>query len=100
VFGWAKAFAATGFVDLFGIVRKHFFGTSGLGLKVVATRGAGFAWRDADPGGLNSLQWFADAISPTAGEPDRASARRRILEYNEDDVRATAAVRTWLRGLA
>jgi predicted RecB family nuclease len=99
VFGWARTYAATRFVDLFGIVRKHFFGTAGLGLKVVASRGAGFAWRDADPGGLNSLAWFADAISPTAGEPERARARQRILEYNEDDVRATAAVREWLRSL-
>ena len=31
-----------------------------------------------------------------ASDDDRASARRRILEYNEDDVRATAAIRNGL----
>jgi predicted RecB family nuclease len=27
----------------------------------------------------------------------RAQARRRVLEYNEDDVTATSQVREWLR---
>ena len=44
----------THFVDLFTLVRAHFFGTNGLGLKTVAHAGAGFSWRDDDPGGLNS----------------------------------------------
>lgn len=86
----------TGFVDLLDVVKEHYFGADGLGLKVVARAGAGFAWRDEDPGGLNSQLWFAEAVS---GEtPDqRHAARQRVLDYNEDDVRATAAVRTWLR---
>lgn len=83
------------FVDLFRHIRDNFFGVNGLGLKVVASRGAGFEWRDEDPGGLNSQSWFHDAVH---GEtlPERETARTRVLEYNEDDVRATWAVREWL----
>ncbi|MEA4943770.1 MAG: TM0106 family RecB-like putative nuclease [Propionicimonas sp.] len=96
--GWAVEYARAHFVDLFPIVRQHFFGTNGLGLKVVAHVGAGFSWRDPDPGGLNSMQWFADAVGGQTAEL-RSQARTRVLEYNEDDVRATWQVRRWLRSL-
>lgn len=90
------AMAEDAFVDLFPVVREHLFAVNGLGLKEVASRGAGFAWRDVDPGGLNSQGWFAEAIGD--GPPDlRRAARQRLLDYNEDDVRATAALRDWLR---
>ncbi|GAA1392384.1 TM0106 family RecB-like putative nuclease [Luteococcus peritonei] len=86
------------FVDMFTLVKEHFFGTFGLGLKVVARSGPGFEWRDDDPGGLNSQKWFVDAVhSPTQAERDEA--RVRVLEYNEDDVRATHHLRAWLRSL-
>ncbi len=99
VLEWAAEYSREHFVDLFPIVRQHFFGTEGLGLKVVASAGAGFAWRDADPGGLNSMRWFKDAIDAESAE-EREQARTRVLEYNEDDVRATWHVRRWLRSLA
>ena len=83
------------FVDLFTTIRAHFFGVNGIGLKVVATAGAGFSWRDPDPGGLNSQTWWDLAVHDP--DPDvRAASRTRVLEYNEDDVRATLAVRRWL----
>ncbi len=85
-----------GFVDLLGVVKENFFGARGLGLKVVATAGAGFAWRDDDPGGLNSQRWFADAVHAQT-QAERQAARERVLAYNEDDVIATARVRDWLR---
>jgi len=91
---WAAGYAGQ-LVDLYDVVKAHFFGAGGLGLKPIAQH-AGFAWRDEDPGGLNSQAWFADAV----GAPDpgvREQARTRVLEYNEDDVRATAALRAWLR---
>ena len=93
---WASAWAEDGFVDLFSVVRENFFGANGLGLKVVTAAVTGFAWRDEDPGGLNSQSWFAEAV----GDPDervRELARVRVLEYNEDDVRATWHLRRWLR---
>ncbi len=86
------------FVDLFLLIKQHFFGTNGLGLKVVARSGAGFEWRDDDPGGLNSQRWFSDALHGSDALA-RAEARRRVLEYNEDDVRATHQLRQWLRSL-
>ncbi|TRY19984.1 TM0106 family RecB-like putative nuclease [Tessaracoccus rhinocerotis] len=86
------------FVDLFGHVRDNFVGVDGLGLKVVARKGAGFNWRDDDAGGLNSQTWFAASIS-AGTDAGRAAARTRVLEYNEDDVRATWAVREWLDGV-
>ena len=83
-------------MDLFSVVRENFFGANGLGLKVVASAVADFAWRDEDPGGLNSQSWFADAVH--AGDAlARERARVRVLEYNEDDVRATWHLRRWLR---
>ena len=95
---WMVDWARRHFVDLFTVIRTHFFGTQGLGLKVVATKAAGFTWRDATPGGLNSLVWFDEAVTG-ATEEIRASARQRLLEYNEDDVEATWHVRRWLRSL-
>ena len=84
------------FVDLYEVVRQHWFGAHGLGLKQIARIGAGFAWRDEDPGGLNSQGWFEDAVH-AGTDAAREQARRRVLEYNEDDVFATWAVRRWLR---
>ena len=83
------------FVDLFGYVRENYAGVDGLGLKVVANRGIGFEWRDDEPGGLASQRWFSEAVTGETAEA-RASARQRVLDYNEDDVRATLAVRNWL----
>ncbi len=97
--GWAVDWARQHFVDLFTTIRTHFFGTQGLGLKVVATRAAGFRWRDEAPGGLNSQAWFDEAVSG-ATEDVRIAARQRVLEYNEDDVEATWHVRRWLRTLS
>jgi len=92
---WAASYAEEHFVDLLEIVKAHYFGVSGLGLKLMA-RHAGFSWRDDDPGGLNSQLWFAEAVHGETAEL-RSRARRRVLEYNEDDVTATSQVRAWLR---
>ena len=92
---WAAAYAEEHFVDLLEIVKAHYFGVSGLGLKLMA-RHVGFRWRDDDPGGLNSQLWFAEAVHGETAEV-RARAQRRVLEYNEDDVIATSQLRAWLR---
>lgn len=78
------------FIDMYPIIRANYFGRDGLGLKVTATKGAGFSWRDEDPGGLQSISWLEQVRD---GEQD---LKQRVLEYNEDDVRATLALREWL----
>lgn len=95
---WVDGWMDHHFVDLYPPVSQNFFGSHGLGLKVAARAGAGFHWRDADPSGLNSLQWYEEAIGAPEEEQRRA-ARRRLLEYNEDDVRATWELRAWLTSL-
>ncbi|GAA0447336.1 recombinase RecB [Actinoplanes capillaceus] len=78
-------------IDLLPLVRATVDSRAGHGLKAMATHGPGHTWRDPDPGGLQSQSWHA-----AARQGDQAAATR-LLTYNEDDVRATLAVRTWLR---
>lgn len=81
-------------VDLFRSVSDQFLCSHGKGLKVVAPV-AGFAWRDSEAGGEASMRWYRDAVGMDGTEPDVAQ-RARLLQYNEDDVRATQALRTWI----
>lgn len=82
-------------VDLLPIVRDQLItGLPSMGLKTTAPL-AGFFWRENDAGGSSAMVRYADATAET----DlllRSEARRWILDYNEDDVRATAALREWL----
>ena len=65
-----------------------------MGLKKVAPL-AGFSWRGPEVGGDLAMVRYLEATS-APDESVRDEARRWILEYNEDDVRATAALREWL----
>ncbi len=84
--------ASEQWLDLLAWFRGHFVTGSGMGLKQVATR-LGFAWRDEDPGGAASITWYREATDPEVSAAQREAARDRLLAYNEDDVRATLAVR-------
>ena len=77
-------------VDLCAWSRDHLVSPDGYSLKIIAPL-CGFAWRDDDPGGLQSEIWFERLL---AGEE---SMRDRLLTYNEDDVVAQLAVRHWVR---
>lgn len=85
-------------VDLFRGVSDQFLCARGKGLKVVAPV-AGFSWRDPEAGGEASMRWYRDAVGMDGGEPDPAQ-RERLLRYNEDDVRATQVLRSWMSGPA
>ncbi|MGD9530578.1 TM0106 family RecB-like putative nuclease [Pseudonocardia sp.] len=81
-------------VDVFALVGEWFLCAHGKGLKVVAPV-AGFAWRDAEAGGENSMRWYRDAVGADGAPPD-ARQRQRLLDYNADDVAATLALREWM----
>jgi predicted RecB family nuclease len=85
--------ASPEWVDLYEVSRALLQTEGAMGLKNLAPE-AGFHWRDDSPSGEASMAWFDHAIRE--GEPWRT----RILEYNEDDCRATQALRDWLNGAA
>lgn len=75
-------------IDVFRLVKSQLIGPFGLGLKVVAPA-AGYSY-GGDIDGESSVNLFLEAA---AGSD---VAREELLRYNEDDCRATEAVRTWL----
>jgi predicted RecB family nuclease len=84
-------------VDMHQVVTSQIQTAGPAGLKVVAGA-AGFRWRDEDPSGEASMAWYEDAIQRDG--PLAAPARERLFAYNEDDCRATRALRDWLEGPA
>ncbi len=80
-------------VDMFQAVSDQFICPAGKGLKKIAPV-AGFSWRDPEAGGEASMSWYRLAVGYDA-DPDM-SQRTRLLEYNEDDVRATMVLREWM----
>jgi predicted RecB family nuclease len=89
-------FADTAAVDLlYDIVTKVTeWPTKDYSLKTLA-KFLGFAWRDVHPSGAASIEWFDKWVQ--FGEP---AVRNRILEYNEDDCRATRILLDGLREMA
>jgi predicted RecB family nuclease len=81
-------------VDLHEVFTSQIVTGESASLKVTA-RYAGFRWRDPDAGGDASMLWYQEATTAEDAEA-RLAARVRLLTYNEDDVLATAALRTWL----
>ena len=84
-------------VDMYQQVSEAFITPNGKGLKKVAPV-AGFEWRDPEASGEASMTWYRAAVGYD-GPPD-PTQRTRILEYNEDDVLATRALREWMSGPA
>jgi uncharacterized protein len=55
----------------------------------------GFAWRDTDPSGASSIEWYHRWL-----ETRDLAVKQRILDYNEDDCRATAVLLEGVRQLS
>lgn len=79
-----KFFANPNVVDLYAIVLKQTdWPLPSYSIKELAVY-LGFKWRDETPSGALSIQWFNDYLK-TKDE----KILTRILEYNEDDCKAT-----------
>lgn len=55
----------------------------------------GFKWRDTNPSGAASIEWFDQWVRTRDHD-----VRKRILDYNEDDCRATRVLLDGIRDLA
>jgi uncharacterized protein len=69
------------------IVEYSDWPTFSYGIKHIA-KFIGFQWRDVDPSGANSIAWYNDYLA----NPTNEALINRILEYNEDDCYAMAAI--------
>lgn len=89
-------FDPTRSVDLyFDVVLKATeWPTRDFSIKTLATH-LGFTWRDTHPSGAASIEWFHRWIE--TGDP---AIRQRILDYNEDDCRATRVLLDGIRRLS
>jgi predicted RecB family nuclease len=83
-------------LDLYGdvVLKATEWPTRDHSIKTLA-KYLGFNWRDAHPSGAASVEWF----DRWCRERDPA-VRQRILDYNEDDCRATRVLLDGIRDLA
>jgi len=87
------AFVMARMVDLSPLTTNAFaFPTHGEGLKDIA-RFLGFDWRQGDVDALASVALYSRWIDSKGTD---AAAKQSILDYNEDDCRATMVVYDWL----
>jgi predicted RecB family nuclease len=61
---------------------------------------AGFKWQAEDAGGAMSLLKYKAATATDVDEKIKNEAIDWLREYNLDDIRATFAVREFIRNLA
>ena len=82
-------------VDLyFDVVKsKTEWPTKDFSIKTLATY-LGFSWRDTDPSGAASIEWYHRWV-----ETGDDAVKRRILVYNEDDCIATRVLLDGIRSL-
>lgn len=79
---------------LYDVVQKNTeWPTNNRSIKTLA-KYLGFTWRDANPSGAASIEWYNQWT-----EFGDAAVRQRILDYNEDDCRATRVLLDGLRTL-
>jgi predicted RecB family nuclease len=89
-------FNPTHSVDLYNdvIMKATEWPTRDFSIKTLAQY-LGFKWQDSHPSGAASIEWFYRWVE--TGDPE---IRNRILEYNEDDCRATRVLLDGIRGLS
>jgi len=90
-----KLFAPARAIDLYYdiVLPKTEWPVRDYSIKTLA-KYLGFSWRDTEPSGAASIEWYHRWVQ--SGDP---AIRQRILEYNEDDCRATRVLLDGLRKL-
>lgn len=86
-------------VDLYPIAQKYAFPSMSYSIKDLAKL-AKFSWKVEMAGGANSLFKYKAAIDKSLNQATRDEAIEWLDSYNRDDVRATFAVRNYLRSLS
>ena len=83
-------------IDLYGdvVLKATEWPTRDHSIKTLA-KCLGFTWRDTHPSGAASVEWFDRWCRERNPE-----IRQRILDYNEDDCRATRVLLDGIRNLA
>ncbi len=83
-------------IDLYGdvVLKATEWPTRDHSIKTLA-KYLGFKWRDTHPSGAASVEWFDRWCRERSPE-----IRQRILDYNEDDCRATRVLLDGIRGLS
>jgi predicted RecB family nuclease len=82
-------------LDLYGVTRSASeWPTMDFSVKTLA-KFCGFEWRDADPSGASSIEWF-DQWAKTRDQ----ALKERLLEYNEDDCKAMRVMLDAMKGFA
>jgi len=77
-------------VDLYPIISKSFvLPLYSYSIKYVA-KWLGFKWRADDAGGDNSIEWYSQYLD------GKKEYKQKLLEYNEDDVKATLVLKEWM----
>lgn len=78
----------------YDVVRPHTeWPTRDFSIKTLA-KYLGFAWRDTHPSGAASIEWYHRWV-----ESSDPAIKQRILDYNEDDCRATRVLLDGIRKL-
>jgi uncharacterized protein len=88
-------FSMSSTVDLYGdvVLKATEWPTHDYSLKTLA-KYLGFKWRDSDPSGVASIEWFDHWV-----KTQDSLIKLRILEYNEDDCRATRVLLDGIRAM-
>ncbi len=73
-------------------VRTYAYPTYGGGLKHVA-KYMGYNWRHKD---INAMESIAIYLNYTKNPEENKSEMQKVIDYNEDDCKATMTVKDWL----